>query len=49
MFATIIYHVRRKIEGIGIKKSDIFSNPTAIELETVKKEINNLTDSKEGL
>ena len=43
------FHSRRCIEGIGIKKSDIFSNPTVIELSTLKTEIDNLTNSKAGL
>ena len=43
------FHSRRCIEGIGIKKSDIFSNPTLIELSTIQKQIDDLTSSKQGL
>lgn len=42
------FHGRRWIEGIGIKKSDIFSNPTLIELSTIKKEIEALDMTRRG-
>lgn len=42
------FHGRRWIEGIGIKKSDIFANPTVIELSSIKKEIEDLKVTKAG-
>ena len=40
------FHSRRCLEGIGIKKSDIFANPIYIQLAEIKKEIVNIKNSK---